>query len=79
MSIQYAGQYEVKELLVYTSSGAVLNLRNAIQSINIYESMFSTSLSGSITILDVDDIATIMKTSRGSISGVIFRNNKKER
>ena len=27
----------------------------------------------------VDDIATIMKTSRGSISGVIFRNNKKER
>ena len=59
MSIQYAGQYEVKELLVYTSSGAVLNLRNAIQSINIYESMFSTSLSGSITILDVDDIATI--------------------
>ena len=59
MPIQYAGQYDVKELLVYTSSGAVLNLRNAIQSINIYESMFSTSLSGSITILDVDDIATL--------------------
>ena len=59
MPIQYAGQYDVKELLVYTSSGVVFNLRNAIQSINIYESMFSTSLSGSITILDVDDIATL--------------------
>ena len=58
MSIQYAGQYEVKELIVHTSSGAILNLRNAIQSINIYESMFSTSLSGTITILDVDDLAT---------------------
>jgi len=58
MSIQYAGQYEVKELIIYTSSGAILNLRNAIQSVNIYESMFATSLSGTITILDVDDIAT---------------------
>ena len=58
MSIQYAGQYTVKELFVHTSSGTVLNLRNAVQSIDIYESMFSTSLSGSITILDVDDVMT---------------------
>ena len=56
--ISYAGQYEVKELTVYTSSGAILNLKNAVQSINIFESMFSTSLSGTITILDVDDLAT---------------------
>ena len=58
MSIQYAGQYEVKELLVHTSAGTIINLRNAIQSVNIYESIFSTSLSGTITILDIDDIAT---------------------
>ena len=56
--ISYGGQYEVKEWTVYTSSGAILNLKNAVQSINIFESMFSTSLSGTITILDVDDLAT---------------------
>ena len=56
-NLQYAGEYKLKELLVHCSSGNVLNLTKATQSIDIYEDMFSTSLSGSITILDVDNIA----------------------
>jgi hypothetical protein len=55
--INFAGEYHLKELLVYTSSGNVLNLTKAVQSIDIFEDMFSTSLSGSITILDIDNIA----------------------
>ena len=55
--INFAGEYHLKELLVYTSSGNVLNLTKAVQSLDVFEDMFSTSLSGSITILDVDNIA----------------------
>jgi len=55
--INFAGEYHLKELLVYTSSGKLLNLTKAVQSIDIFEDMFSTSLSGSITILDIDNIA----------------------
>ena len=58
MSIKFAGEYEVKELVIHTSSGSTINVVNSIVSIDIYESMFSTSLSGSITIVDVDDLAT---------------------
>jgi len=55
--INFAGEYHLKELLVYTSSGAVLNLTKAVQSIDIYEDMFSSALSGTLLILDVDNIA----------------------
>jgi len=55
--INFAGEYQLKELLIYTSSGNIMNLTKAVQSIDIYEDMFSTALSGSITILDVDNIA----------------------
>jgi len=55
--INFAGEYQLKELLVYTSSGNIMNLTKAVQSIDIFEDMFSTALSGSITILDVDNIA----------------------
>ena len=56
--LQYAGEYKLKELLIHTSSGNVLNLTKATQSIDIYEDIFRTGLSGSLTVLDVDDIAT---------------------
>ena len=52
-NIQYAGEYRLKELLLHTSAGNVINITQATQSIDIYEDMFSTSLSGMITILDV--------------------------
>lgn len=55
--LQYAGEYQIKELLIHTSSGSILNLTKATQSIDIYEDMFKTALSGSITILDVDNVA----------------------
>ena len=37
--LQYAGEYQIKELLIHTSSGSVLNLTKATQSIDIYEDM----------------------------------------
>ena len=40
-SSNYAGKYEVKELLVKTITGNVLDLKNQVQYIDIYESIFS--------------------------------------
>jgi len=71
VSTNYAGKYEVKELRVKTITGNVLDLKNQVQYIDIYESIFSTSLSGSITILDVDDLAT-----NGPIIGQEFMSLK---
>ena len=70
-SNNYAGKYEVKELLVKTITGNVLDLENQVQYIDIYESIFSNSLSGSITILDVDNIA-----ANGPIIGQEFMSLK---
>ena len=70
-SNNYAGKYEVKELLVKTITGNVLDLKNQVQYIDIYESIFSNSLSGSITILDVDNIA-----ANGPIIGQEFMSLK---
>ena len=70
-SSNYAGKYEVKELLVKTITGNVLDLKNQVQYIDIYESIFSNSLSGSITILDVDNIA-----ANGPIIGQEFMSLK---
>ena len=55
--LQYAGEYQIKELLIHTSSGNILDLKTTAQSIDIYEDMFASALSGGITILDVDNIA----------------------
>ena len=70
-SSNYAGKYEVKELLVKTITGNVLDLKNQVQYIDIYESIFSNSLSGSITILDVHNIA-----ANGPIIGQEFMSLK---
>ena len=56
--LKYAGEYEVKEIMIHTSSGSTIDISNAAVGIDIYESMFTTSLSGTITIIDVDDLAT---------------------
>ena len=56
-NLQYAGEYQLKELLLHTSSGSVLPMTKAVQSIDIFEDMFSPSLSGTVTILDVDNMA----------------------
>ena len=45
---RYAGEYDLLELKLFTSSGAVINLVNMYQSLNIFENMFSNTLSGEL-------------------------------
>jgi len=56
--IQYAGEYILKEASLVTSAGIVFDLKGTILSFNIYENIFSTSLSGSFTFVDTDNIVT---------------------
>jgi len=70
-SNNYAGRYEVRELRVQTITGNFLDLKNQVQYNDIYESIFANSFSGSITILDVHNIA-----ANGPIIGQEFMSLK---
>lgn len=54
--IQYAGEYSLKEMKILTSAGAVFDIKNMVQEIEIFEDLNSPSLTGNITILDIDNV-----------------------
>ena len=56
--IQYAGEYVLKEASLVCSSGVTFDLKGTILSFEIFENLFSTSLSGSFMFVDSDNIVT---------------------
>ena len=50
-SIQYAGEFLLKELKIHTSSGTVLDITKQVASVDLYEDVFSTAISGEIAFL----------------------------
>ena len=54
--IAYAGEYDLREMKILTSAGNVIDVKNIVQVIEIFEDINSPSLSGNITILDIDNI-----------------------
>ena len=54
--LNYAGEYELSELILYSSSGNIVNLENSYSEIDLYENMFSNTLSGTILVVDTDGI-----------------------
>ena len=56
--LQYAGDYVLKEALLVSSTGVRLDLVGTILAFEIFENLFSTSLSGSITFVDENNIVT---------------------
>ena len=57
--IQYAGEFFIKELKIHTSSGRVIDFTesDSVLGFEIYEDIFSTALTGSMLIIDVDNIS----------------------
>jgi len=57
--IQYAGEFFIKELKIHTSSGRVIDFTesDSVLGFEIYEDIFSTALTGSLLIIDVDNIS----------------------
>ena len=54
--LNFAGEFSLKEMKLLTSAGAVIDIRKMTQSIEIFESITSPSLTGNITLLDIDNI-----------------------
>ena len=54
--IQYAGDYDIKEIKLFASSGNVIDLSEVVIAINIYEDIFSPSITGNIAVVDTNAI-----------------------
>ena len=48
--IQYAGEFKLEECTLCTVGGLELDLTKLVATINIYEDIFSTSISGTISV-----------------------------
>jgi len=55
-SIQYANEYLVVECKIFTVGGLELDLTDLLVSVNIYEDIFSNSISGDISFVDTNNI-----------------------
>ena len=51
-SIQYAGEFLVEEIKLLTVAGSILDIKEMVNAINIYEDLLSNSISGDITFTD---------------------------
>ena len=54
--VQYAGEYELQTCEIIASSGVVAEISNNIVEINLFENIFSSSLTGSIIFADTNNL-----------------------
>ncbi len=54
--IQYAGEYELQELKLYSSTGNVIDLTTTTLEINLFEDITRTSMSGSVIVADTNNL-----------------------
>ena len=56
VGIQYAGEFEIQDAKIFSSSGNIIPLNGLVMALTIYEGIFSQSMTGAITILDTNSI-----------------------
>jgi len=56
--IKYAGEVDLQELILISSSGTAIDLTELVININMYESVFSNAMSGNILIADTNNLAS---------------------
>ncbi len=54
--LEFAGEYTLREMKILTSAGNVIDIKRLTQTIEIFEDINSPSLSGNITLIDIDNI-----------------------
>ena len=54
--IQYAGEYEIEEIRLFSSSGNIIPLNGLMMQLSLFENIFSPTMSGQITLLDTNSI-----------------------
>ena len=58
--VQFAGEYQLGECKLLSSTGVVARLNDSVAEINIFENMFTTSLMLSLIIVDKENIVMNM-------------------
>lgn len=59
-NIKFAGDFELIDVKVGSARGLIVDVYNFVLDINIYEDMFSPTLSGNITLNDAQDLINLM-------------------
>ena len=70
--LNFAGEYKVTDLKLMTSSGNVVELGATYLAIDLYEDIFSSSMSGTVTFIDTNNICMNMP-----VTGQDFLSMKK--
>ena len=54
--LQFAGEYIVDECSIITTSGKTFDIKQIVEEINIYENIYTASVTGSILVKDTTNI-----------------------
>ena len=60
--LNFAGEFSLKEMKLLTSAGVVIDIRKMTQSIEIFENIMHPSLTGNISLLDIDNVIEKLRT-----------------
>jgi hypothetical protein len=55
-SIEFAGDYDLKNIFLHNHVGEVIDIKNLVQELNIYESIYKNALTGSLVIVDAQNL-----------------------
>lgn len=58
--IKFAGDYKLIDVKIGSARGLIFDLNNFVTDINIYEDMFSPTISGNITLNDAQDMLNLL-------------------
>lgn len=59
-NIKFAGDFELIDVKIGSARGLIVDVYNFVLDINVYEDMFSPTLSGNITLNDAQDLVNLM-------------------
>ena len=55
-NIEFAGDYDLKNIFLHNHFGEVTDIKNLVQEMNIYESIYKNALTGSVVIIDAQNL-----------------------
>ena len=55
-NIEFAGDYDLKNIFLHNHFGEVIDIKNLVQEMNIYESIYKNALTGSVVIIDAQNL-----------------------
>ena len=55
-SIEFAGDYDLKNIFLHNHVGEVIDIKNLVQELNIYESIYKNALTGTLVVIDAQNL-----------------------